>query len=117
MIRPKRWGPEPSGSHTLAPGTWKGSNVDEIKGIARVKFRPGKVEEWKRLSALFQHQPFDAADHGHRLRHGRSAGHAEREDERAARKRRPEAVYAVDRVARSGTVSWNVFFRSPWPDT
>ena len=25
--------------------------MDEIKGIARVKFRPGKVEEWKRLSA------------------------------------------------------------------
>ncbi len=24
--------------------------MDEIKGIARVKFRPGKVEEWKRLS-------------------------------------------------------------------
>jgi quinol monooxygenase YgiN len=24
--------------------------VDEIKGIARVKFHPGKVEEWKRLS-------------------------------------------------------------------
>ena len=25
--------------------------MDEIKGIARVKFHPGKVEEWKRLSA------------------------------------------------------------------
>ena len=24
--------------------------MDEIKGIARVKFRPGKLEEWKRLS-------------------------------------------------------------------
>ena len=24
--------------------------MDEIKGIARVKFLPGKVEEWKRLS-------------------------------------------------------------------
>jgi len=24
--------------------------VDEIKGIARVKFHPGKLEEWKRLS-------------------------------------------------------------------
>src|SRR2546430_9309589 len=24
--------------------------MDEIKGIARVKFRPGKVEEWKRLT-------------------------------------------------------------------
>ena len=24
--------------------------MDEIKGIARVKFHPGKVEEWKRLS-------------------------------------------------------------------
>lgn len=116
--------------------------MDEIKGIARVKFHPGKVEEWKRLSeeameivrtrdsgtlqyeiffnedeseavvferyrdadadrALFQHQPFDGADHGHRLRHGRSAGNAEREDERAARKGRPEAIHAVDRVAGS----------------
>ena len=28
----------------------KGAIVDEIKGIARVKFHPGKVEEWKRLS-------------------------------------------------------------------
>ena len=25
--------------------------MEEIKGIARVKFHPGKVEEWKRLSA------------------------------------------------------------------
>ncbi|HEX6314553.1 MAG TPA: antibiotic biosynthesis monooxygenase family protein, partial [Gemmatimonadaceae bacterium] len=25
--------------------------MDEIKGIARVRFHPGKVEEWKRLSA------------------------------------------------------------------
>ena len=24
--------------------------MDEIKGIARVKFHPGRVEEWKRLS-------------------------------------------------------------------
>ena len=24
--------------------------MDEIKGIARVRFRPGKVEEWKRLT-------------------------------------------------------------------
>jgi hypothetical protein len=24
--------------------------MDEIKGIARVTFHPGKVEEWKRLS-------------------------------------------------------------------
>ena len=24
--------------------------MDEIKGIARVKFRPGKIEEWKRLT-------------------------------------------------------------------
>ena len=24
--------------------------MDEIKGIARVKLHPGKVEEWKRLS-------------------------------------------------------------------
>ena len=28
----------------------KGATVDEIKGIARVKFHPGRVEEWKRLS-------------------------------------------------------------------
>ena len=117
--------------------------MDEIKGIARVKFHPGKVEEWKRLTeeameivrtrdsgtlqyeiffnedeteamvferyrdadaalALCQHRPFDGADHGHRLRHGRSAGNAEREDERAARKGRPEAVHAVDGVAGSG---------------
>jgi quinol monooxygenase YgiN len=25
--------------------------MDEIKGIARVKFHPGKAEEWKRLTA------------------------------------------------------------------
>jgi hypothetical protein len=25
--------------------------MDEIKGIARVKFHPGKVAEWKRLTA------------------------------------------------------------------
>jgi quinol monooxygenase YgiN len=25
--------------------------MEEIKGIARVRFHPGKVEEWKRLSA------------------------------------------------------------------
>ena len=25
-------------------------------------------------SALFQHQPFDGADHGHRFRHGRMLG-------------------------------------------
>ena len=28
----------------------KEATMDEIKGIARVKFHPGKVEEWKRLS-------------------------------------------------------------------
>jgi quinol monooxygenase YgiN len=28
----------------------KGAALDEIKGIARVKFHPGRVEEWKRLS-------------------------------------------------------------------
>src|SRR6188508_2977340 len=28
----------------------KEATMDEIKGIARVKFRPGQVEEWKRLS-------------------------------------------------------------------
>lgn len=25
--------------------------MEEIKGIARVKFHPGKMEEWKRLTA------------------------------------------------------------------
>jgi quinol monooxygenase YgiN len=43
-------GPEPSGSQTVEPGTLKGATMEEIKGIARVKFHPGKVEEWKRLS-------------------------------------------------------------------
>jgi len=118
--------------------------MDEIKGIARVKFHPGKVEEWKRLteeameivrtrdSGTLQYEIFfnedeseavvferyrdaDAAiEHfsnisrlmepimGHRLRHRRSAGNAEREDERAARKGRPQAVHAVDGVAGSG---------------
>jgi hypothetical protein len=28
----------------------KGATTDEIKGIARVRFHPGKVEEWKGLS-------------------------------------------------------------------
>ena len=28
----------------------KGATMHEIKGIARVKFHPGKVEEWKRLT-------------------------------------------------------------------
>lgn len=27
-----------------------GSSVDEIKGIARVKFHPGKIDDWKRLT-------------------------------------------------------------------
>ncbi len=27
--------------------------MEEIKGIARVRFRPGKVDEWKRLSQHF----------------------------------------------------------------
>jgi quinol monooxygenase YgiN len=27
-----------------------GRSMDEIKGIARVKFHPGKLEEWKRLT-------------------------------------------------------------------
>ena len=31
-------------------GIKEGLTMDEIKGIARVKFHPGKVEEWKRLS-------------------------------------------------------------------
>src|SRR5205823_14867546 len=28
----------------------KGKNMKEIKGIARGKFQPGRVEEWKRLT-------------------------------------------------------------------
>ena len=34
----------------LQLGTERLLTMDEIKGIARVKFHPGKVEEWKRLS-------------------------------------------------------------------
>ncbi len=37
--------------------------MDEIKGIARVKFHPGKVEEWKRLSGRGHG---DRADQGQR---------------------------------------------------
>src|SRR5438552_1778460 len=44
----------------------------------------------------------ERADNGDRLRHGRSAWSAEREDERATRKGRHEAVHAVDGVAGSG---------------
>ena len=29
--------------------------MQEIKGIARVKFRPGKLEEWKRLTEQAMH--------------------------------------------------------------
>jgi len=29
--------------------------MKEIKGIARVKFLPGKLEEWKRLTAEAMH--------------------------------------------------------------
>jgi quinol monooxygenase YgiN len=29
---------------------WKEQPLNEIKGIARVKFHPGKVDEWKRLT-------------------------------------------------------------------
>src|ERR1043165_9731023 len=29
---------------------WRRAPMEEIKGIARVKFHPGKVEEWKRLT-------------------------------------------------------------------
>src|SRR5207244_12202040 len=43
-------GPAPSGSQTVEPGASKGATMDEIKGIARVKFHPGKFEEWKRLT-------------------------------------------------------------------
>jgi quinol monooxygenase YgiN len=35
---------------TFDPGTSKGDHMDEIKGIARVKFHPGKLEEWKPLT-------------------------------------------------------------------
>src|SRR5678815_4866743 len=36
--------------------TWKRSDqLKEIKGIARVKFLPGKLEEWKRLTAEAMH--------------------------------------------------------------
>jgi hypothetical protein len=39
--------------------------MDEIKGIARVKFHPGKVEEWKReryrdADAALEHFPTSA---------------------------------------------------------
>ena len=36
--------------HIVEPGLLVGATMDEIKGIARVKFHPGKVEEWKRLT-------------------------------------------------------------------
>src|SRR4029434_9959379 len=42
-------GPQRSGSPTVEEIS-KGATMDEIKGIARVKFHPGKVEEWKRLT-------------------------------------------------------------------
>src|SRR5258705_11206073 len=45
-------GPERSGSPKPLSQELreKGATMDEIKGIARVKFHPGKVEEWKRLT-------------------------------------------------------------------
>src|SRR6185295_4705510 len=96
--------------------------MDEIKGIARVKFHPGKVEEWKRLTEEAMHivrtkdrgtlqyeiffnedeseaivfERYRDADAGDRLGHRRGAGNAEREDEGAARRQgRPEAVHAL----------------------
>jgi quinol monooxygenase YgiN len=44
------WGPEESGYKPLSWELRKGATMDEIKGIARVKFHPGKVDEWKRLT-------------------------------------------------------------------
>src|ERR671931_1734094 len=35
---------------TTIEGVPHGATMEEIKGIARVKFHPGKLEEWKRLS-------------------------------------------------------------------
>ena len=46
-LGPERSGSPKSFSRELRK---KGATMDEIKGIARVKFHPGKVEEWKRLS-------------------------------------------------------------------
>ncbi len=112
--------------------------MEEIKGIARVKFNPGKVEEWKRLTkeaieivrtkdrGTLQYEIFfnqdetealvferyrdadSAIEHFSNISHlmeplmatasvtGESTGNAERENERAARQGRPEAVHAVD---------------------
>src|SRR6185503_4927589 len=48
---PGEFGSEPSGSQNVSRELRKGATMDEIKGIARVKFLPGKLEEWKRLTA------------------------------------------------------------------
>src|SRR5687768_11872800 len=37
-------------ANSLNQNHFKRATMDEIKGIARVQFHPGKVEEWKRLS-------------------------------------------------------------------
>jgi quinol monooxygenase YgiN len=42
--------PESSGSKNFELKLRKEPTMDEIKGIARVKFHPGKLEEWKRLT-------------------------------------------------------------------
>jgi quinol monooxygenase YgiN len=89
------------------------AEMQEIKGIARVKFHPGKVEEWKRLTeqameivrteteaVVFErYRDADAAiEHfaniGHlmepimatRLRHRRGDRNAQRQDEADARR-------------------------------
>jgi quinol monooxygenase YgiN len=43
-------GPNQAADKPLSRELRKGATMDEIKGIARVKFHPGKVEEWKRLT-------------------------------------------------------------------
>jgi hypothetical protein len=34
----------------MRPQCWRGGDANEIKGIARVKFHPGKRDERKRLT-------------------------------------------------------------------
>jgi quinol monooxygenase YgiN len=87
--------------------------MDEIKGIARVKFHPGKVEEWKRLTeeamrivrtrdtGTLQYEIFFNEDESEALVFERYRD-AERENESAARKGRAETVHAVDGVAGPG---------------
>jgi quinol monooxygenase YgiN len=44
-------GAYPAWSATTKDENKKETSMDEIKGIARVKFHSGKLEEWKRLTA------------------------------------------------------------------